>query len=144
MAVDFSQDIKTTERQMNRYVRNGQKVPKDVLAHYNNLLSGTLNAQTVENGQADDFPSGNLTTTFGSVPNTNGVILIEGDRQYLLIQNVGDDTIYINFGASAAVLGGLKLLPGASWSTQFPQFATAEINAIAETSSSDVAIYTIG
>ena len=39
---------------MNRYVRNGQKVPKDVLAHYNNLLSGTNNAQTVENGQGTD------------------------------------------------------------------------------------------
>ena len=144
MAVDFSQDIKTTERQMNRYVRNGQIIPKDVLAHYNNLLSGTLNAQTIENGQADDFPSGDLNSTFTSVPNTNTVILAAGDRDYLLIQNVGDDTIYINFGAPAAVLGGLKLLPGASWSTQFPQFVTAELNAIAESTSSDVAIYTIG
>jgi len=145
MAVDFSQDIKTTERQMSTYVRKGQKVPKDVLAHYNNLLSGTINAQTVENGQADDFPAGPLASTFPAVTNTDSAILpASATTQYILIQNIGTDTIYLNFGAAAAVLGGLQLSPGASWSTQFPQFTTAEIHAIAESTSSNVAIYTIG
>lgn len=145
MAVDFSQDIKTTERQMNTYIRKGQKVPKDVLSHYTNLLSGTLNAQQVENGQSDDFPSGDLSTTFTDATTTDSVILIaDTDREYILIQNTGDEIIYLNFNAPAAVDGGLKLGPDASWSTQIPQFAKAEIHTIAEANTSALAIYTIG
>lgn len=145
MAVDFSQDIKTTERQMSTYVRKGQKVPKDVLAHYNNLLSGTLNAQQVENGQSDDYPSGDLSATFANATTTDSVLLsADTDREYILIQNTGDEIIYLNFNAPAAVDGGLKLGPDASWSTQIPQFATAEIHTIAEANTSPLAIYTIG
>jgi len=145
MAVDFSNDIKTTERQMSRYVRNGQKVPKDVLAHYNNLLSGTLNAQQVENGQADDFPAGNLAGLFFNANTIDAVLLgSDPDREYILIQNLGDEIIYINFGFAAAVDGGLKLGPDESWSSQIPQFVTSEIHSIAAANTSAVAVYTIG
>ena len=130
---------------MNRYVRNGQKVPKDVLAHYNNLLSGTINAQTVENGQADDFPAGDLSTTFTDATTTDAVLLIaDTAREYILIQNIGDEVIYINFNGIAAVDGGLKLGPDASWSTQIPQFATAEVHVIATANTSPLAVYSIG
>lgn len=145
MAVDFSQDIKTTERQMNTYIRKGQKIPRDVLDHYTKLLSGTLNAQQVENGQSDDFPSGDLSSTFSSATTTDSVLLTaEEDRQYILIQNTGDEVIYLNFNAPAAVNSGLKLSPDASWSTQIPQFAGAEIHVIAAANTSTVATYTIG
>lgn len=145
MAVDFSNDIRTTERQMARFVRKGQKVPKDVLAHYTNLLSGTINAQTVENGQADDFPAGDLAGIFPSVSTTSSVVIAAStSREFILIQNIGTETIYINFNGPAGVAAGLQLVAGGSWSSQFPQFAKAEIHAIAETGSSTLALYTIG
>lgn len=144
MAVDFSQDIKTTERQITSYVRRGQKIPKDVLNHYNNLLSGAINSEKVNNGQSDSFPSGSLSSVFANVPNTDSTILTAGSRQYLLIQNIGNDVVFINFNAAAGVNIGLKLFPGSSWTTQFPQFVNTTIHAIAENTSSHVAIYTIG
>ena len=130
---------------MIKYVRRGQKVPKDVLAHYNNLLSGTLNAQELETGESTDFPVGALVSTFPSIATANGVVLAaNADRTYILIQNIGPEAIYINFGAAAAVGGGLQLLPGASWTSQIPQFVEAELNAIADTATSSLAVYTIG
>lgn len=145
MAVDFSYDIKTTERQMSKFVRRGQKVPKDVLAHYTNLLSGTLNAQELENGESTDFPPGNLNSSFPSITTSNSVPLAaDTNRNYILLQNIGDQTIYINFDGVAAVGGGLQILPGGSWTSQIPQFVEAALNAIAQAGTSILAIYVIG
>jgi len=145
MAVDFSQDIKTTERQMNRYVNNGQKVPRDVLSHYTNLLSGTIDSETVEKGKSDNYPEGDISSTFTSVSDTDSVILTQDtNRDYIMIQNLESEAIYINFGAPSAVNGGLKLSSDASWSSEIPQFAQAEIHAITATGSSNIAIYSIG
>jgi len=145
MSVDFSQDIKTTERQMNTYVRKGQKVPQDVLAHHNNLLSATLNAQQVENGQADDLPSGNLNSLFPLITTTDDIILkLNTSTEYVLIQNIGDKTVYIHFGAPAAIGAGLQLLAGASWSSQIPQFIQNDIHAITVSGTSTLALYYLG
>lgn len=149
MAIDFSQDIKTAERQMNTYIRRGQKVPRDVLDHYTKLLSGTLDSQTVENGgnsSTSSAPQGSLNPgTFPTVSDTDSVILsADTDRSYVLIQNTGNETVFINFGSAAAVNGGLKIIAGGSWSSTFPQFAETEIHAIAEANTSTLTIYTIG
>lgn len=144
MNVDFSNDIKLVQRQMNRYVRQNLTIPKDVLAHYNNLLGGTINQETVESGQADDFPSGSLTSTFPTV-NTSSTVLLTAnpDREYLVIQNIGANDIYLNFGGAATVGGGYLLNTGEVFQTQIPQFASAEIEAIADSVASTAAVFTL-
>ena len=144
MNVDFSNDIKLAQRQMNRYVRQKLPIPKDVLTHYNNLLSGAINQETVESGQADDFPSGSLTSIFPTV-NTSSTILLTAnpDREYLVIQNIGANDIYLNFGGTASIGGGYLLSTGEVFQTQIPQFTSAVVEAIAHTVASTAAVFTL-
>lgn len=146
MTVDFSQDIKTTRRQIESYVRRGQKIPKDVLYYHNSLLSASINTDTVENGQADDFPGGSLSQNFLDISTSNNTITTGSPtREYILIQNIGGENIYVYFGPGAASVGaGLLIVPGGSWSTQFPQFTRNSIQVIAENNSSRIAFYYIG
>lgn len=143
MALDFTIDINNVTRQIKQYLRRDQPIPKCTLDHYNTLVGATINAQTLESG-TNSFPLGTLAGTFPAVPATDTTILAANtSRTYVLIQNIGSDTIFLNFGGAAAVNGGLKLLPGAEFDTQIPQLLTGALHAIAETGSSTLAVYEI-
>lgn len=148
MAIDFTTDIHNVARQIRRYISANQPVPKCTLEQYNTLIGASLNAQTLESGGSNasvGLPTGTLNTTFTTATTTDSVVLV-GDPgfTYVLIQNVGDNTVYINFGAPASIGGGLQLVPGANWITQIPQFMEVDLHAIADTAASDLAIYSIG
>ena len=109
-------------------------------------MSAKLNTDTVSSGTSGEvgFPMGNLTTTFTTVNLVNSVLLgTNTSRNYTLIQNLGNESIYINFGAAASVGGGLLILPGATWQTQIPQFSQAEIHGISDINHNNIVIYTI-
>ena len=143
MALDFTIDINNVTRQIRQYLRRDQPIPKCTLEHYNTLVGATLNAQTLESGTSD-FPVGALASSFPAVPITDTTILAANtSRTYLLLQNIGSDTVYINFGGAAALAGGIQLLPGAEFSTQVTQFTEAELHAIADTNPSALAVYEI-
>lgn len=143
MALDFTKDINNVTRQIRKFLVNDEPVPKCTIEHYNNLAGAQANAAALESGTSD-FPTGGLSSSFPAVTTANSVVLPANvDRTYYVIQNVGSDTVYLNFDAPAAVGGGMLLLPGANWITQIPQFTEAEINAVAENTSSTLAIYEI-
>lgn len=143
MAIDFTIDINNVTRQIKQYIRQNQPVPKCTIDHYNSLVGATLNTQTLESGTSD-FPVGALASSFPAAPITDTTILAANpSRTYLLLQNIGDETVYINFGGAAALLGGIKLLPGAEFSTQVTQFTEAELHVIADTNPSTLAVYEI-
>ena len=143
MALDFTKDINNVTRQIRKFLVNDEPVPKCTIEHYNNLAGAQANSAALESGTSD-FPTGALSSSFPAVTTTNSVVLAaNADRTYIVIQNIGADTVYINFDAAASVGGGIQLLPGANWITQIPQFTETAINAIAETTSSTLAVYEI-
>lgn len=148
MALDFNTDINNVARQIRQFIVKNQPIPKCTLDHYNTLIGASLNQQTFESGGSNasvGLPVGNLSTTFTTTTITSGVSLAgDPNRTYALIQNVGANTIYLNFGAAASIGGGLQLLPGATWITQIPQFLSVDWHTIADGGNSDIAIYTIG
>lgn len=98
MTVDFSQDIKTAERQMNSYINRGQKVPSNVLAHYNNLLSGTLNANILYNLNTNNQGSSDFINL------TDTPIDYSGSAGQTLIVNANEDALEFAPLASGLVL----------------------------------------
>ena len=143
MALDFTKDINNVTRQIRKFLVNDEPVPKCTIEHYNNLAGAQANSAVLESGTSD-FPTGDLASSFPAVTTTNSVVLAANvDRTYIVIQNIGADTVYINFDSPAAVGGGIQLLPGANWITQIPQFTATAINAIAESTSSTLAVYEI-
>lgn len=143
MAIDFTTDINNVTRQIKQYIRQNQPVPKCTIDHYNSLAGATISTQTLESG-TNDFPVGSLGSAFPSISTTDSIaVASSASRTYLTIQNIGDETVYIHFGGAAAVDAGLKLLPGAEFTSQVLQLIQAEIHAVTDAATSTLAVYEI-
>lgn len=143
MSLDFTTDINNVTRQIRSYIRRNEPIPKCTLDHYSSLVSASINSQIAESGSGD-FPVGNLSSSFPSATTSNSVILSANtSRTYILIQNIGTETVYINFGGVAGVGAGIQLLPSATFITQVTQFTRAELNAISTSAPSSLAVFEI-
>lgn len=90
------------------------------------------------------YPSDTLISSSPTVNTISSVVLTsDPNRSYALLQNIGSSDIYINFGSIATLTSGFKLPPNSSWNIQISQFITSEFNAIADTSSSILSIFTL-
>lgn len=142
MALDFTKDISNVTRQIEGYLKRNLPVPKCTLEHYNTLIGSVTNSIALEESGGTSPTS--LSSSFPTVTTTNSIVLATSStRTYFIIQNIGDETVYINFGAPATIGGGLKLLASAEFSTEITQFTQTAINAIAEANISTLAIYEV-
>jgi hypothetical protein len=74
------------------------------------------------------------------VTTADGEVLAAGTRKYLLVQNIGSNTIYLTFdGDTASSTTGFKLTAGKAleFSTSIP---TGQIRGIADTATTKLAI----
>lgn len=137
MTLNLSNDLKFAKRQINSYIKKGQIVPKDVLSHYSNLLSVANDRQSFTFGTLTPGSFPTITTSSTSILPTNN------NRTYVLIQNIGNNVVFLDFDSPAANNGGLKLSANEKIELTIKQFVTANINAIAIGGSSTLSIFTI-
>lgn len=148
MAIDFSNQLKLTERTINRYINKKLPVPTAILDKYSNLQS-FVNSSSGAGGNNSSTISGNLqiiSKSTLSITTSEELVPINSNINYILIQNNGPNNIYFTFGSSGVLDGSnsLILLPGASWTSSIPQFIQNNIYGQATVSSTvSIVVYYI-